>query len=1048
MAVTMTSVDTSSFSVLESFVAPLWVELTILLLFAVSFALLRTEFAARLSSPRRPGGKLGRRGVKQPSCEKHEAIDKACNRGRKDDAVAAWRAIKDQVPTPVDTWKAIIQALVEEQAATDKPANFVQEVIEHLEKHAQTINVQKSSAVALDVLARSGHVTAMDALWQALQAKNLGVLPNPAICEALLGGYAASGDERKVEEVMQDFGDKNGHSLTARGFSLTIKGYLRRGMTEAALHKVHAMRENGFTVPYSAVTQLLRARIEAGLTLETFDDLEAKAVEMPEDALGLVLSDCVRRNDVDLAYRIQQLATSKGPLPMVFCEPLLKLYSARGDGRAFDVLEHVKASSIRPKEGWWIALFLRCSDSKFVRLAEELADFLRSRRWMSLALYSALMKVYGASGMYDKACGLYDQLTSEGLTPDSTMYGCLMRFAAESGNTGLTQKLFEKAPSPDIQGFMSQFRAAARNKDLDRGLAVFRQLKSSGIPLDAAATSIVWNSLLDVCVSTGDMGRARKIFEEIRASCAVNVVTYNVLLKGYCTQRDVTSAKEVLVEMQAAGVMPNDISYNSLINAAASSGDFSEAWSLIEAMERQGVPVDKYTVATMLKSLKHARHAERRSDVTKALGLLDRAGFGGDLICKDEILLCTVLDICIWFREHRRLEMVLAVQEKCAIRPLVQTYGSLIKAHSFLQRFQRCQELWVEMTELHGLAPTDIVFGCMLDALVCNHRVEEAVDLFRKWEGRGITMNEVTCSTLLKGFATSRQPERAMDLWYELHKKGTKMNTVVYNTVIDSQARHGAMDKIEILFRQMIEDGCSPNTITFSMVIKGYCTNGELDKALGVLENMKATGLSGDTIIYNNIMDCAIRVNRYPVVESLLKEMDRLKVQASNFTVAILVKMWGRRRELDKAFEVFESLPTRFGFTPNVASFMAVMSACVFNQQIDRGVVALRALKDALGADGKAYGLLITGACRSGKLDVAASLVEEAYGLGRASPGMSGQNSRLDTHVLHELFDSLLHRRYMDSIGMPLLQKMRAAQVPVDGAFYAQFLNQASQYRQ
>jgi pentatricopeptide repeat protein len=29
-----------------------------------------------------------------------------------------------------------------------------------------------------------------------------------------------------------------------------------------------------------------------------------------------------------------------------------------------------------------------------------------------------------------------------------------------------------------------------------------------------------------------------------------------------------------------------------------------------------------------------------------------------------------------------------------------------------------------------GLEPNDIVFGCMLDALVCNNQVDEAVKLF------------------------------------------------------------------------------------------------------------------------------------------------------------------------------------------------------------------------------------------------------------------------------------------------------------------------------
>ena len=35
-----------------------------------------------------------------------------------------------------------------------------------------------------------------------------------------------------------------------------------------------------------------------------------------------------------------------------------------------------------------------------------------------------------------------------------------------------------------------------------------------------------------------------------------------------------------------------------------------------------------------------------------------------------------------------------------------------------------------EMQGQRGLEPNDIVFGCMLDALVCNGQVDEAVKLF------------------------------------------------------------------------------------------------------------------------------------------------------------------------------------------------------------------------------------------------------------------------------------------------------------------------------
>merc|ERR1719265_2725204 len=122
---------------------------------------------------------------------------------------------------------------------------------------------------------------------------------------------------------------------------------------------------------------------------------------------------------------------------------------------------------------------------------------------MTLAVYSALMKVYAYAGMYDKACGLYDQILAQGMEPDAMMYGCLMKFAVECGRTDLSRELSSKTPTLDIQNYMSLIRGAGRDKDIKRAFQVLQMLKESGVEPDIAA----YNCVLDVCVTAGDLSR-------------------------------------------------------------------------------------------------------------------------------------------------------------------------------------------------------------------------------------------------------------------------------------------------------------------------------------------------------------------------------------------------------------------------------------------------------------------------------------------------------------------------------------------------------------
>ncbi len=95
-----------------------------------------------------------------------------------------------------------------------------------------------------------------------------------------------------------------------------------------------------------------------------------------------------------------------------------------------------------------------------------------------------MTKVYAYCGLHDRACDLYPEVFEQGFVPDSLMYGCLMRFAAECGRTELSKQLAERAPQLDAQNYMSLTRSAGRDKDTVRSFALFEKLQASEPELD------------------------------------------------------------------------------------------------------------------------------------------------------------------------------------------------------------------------------------------------------------------------------------------------------------------------------------------------------------------------------------------------------------------------------------------------------------------------------------------------------------------------------------------------------------------------------------
>merc|ERR1719277_775276 len=219
------------------------------------------------------------------------------------------------------------------------------------------------------------------------------------------------------------------------------------------------------------------------------------------------------------------------------------------------------------------------------------------------------------------------------------------------GRVELSQQLAKKIPTLDIQNCMSLIRAASKDKDVNLACEILQKLKGMGQVPDTAA----YNCALDVCAQAGDLERSRALLAEMQELKAhPDMITYNTMLKCPALKNDMRGAKAMLSEMETAGFPPNDISYNVIINMAVSSGQFREAWDTVEVMSKKEIKIDQYTISTMMKAVKKSKS---QRDAMLVFDLLDRSGID---IVSDEVLLNTVLETCVRYKENRRVEAILA----------------------------------------------------------------------------------------------------------------------------------------------------------------------------------------------------------------------------------------------------------------------------------------------------------------------------------------------------------------------------------------------------
>jgi pentatricopeptide repeat protein len=632
---------------------------------------------------------------------------------------------------------------------------------------------------------------------------------------------------------------------------------------------------------------------------------------------------------------------------------------------------------------------------------------------ISLAMYSALMKVYSSSRLFNKTCDLYESMAKDGLELDTVAYGCLIKAAAESGRQELARKLFRQSGNPDLLNYMSLIRAAGREKNSRKALELLKELEESPIDVDTTA----YNCVLDVCVACGDHTAAQELFERMKAVEHVDVISYNTVLKGLTRQEAWAQVETVLQEMRSRGVKPNVVTYNSLINAFISHGDMASAWRYLEDMESYGVSMDAYTCSIMMKGLKHS---SRREDVDRILALMDKAK-----VVPDEVLVNTLLDACVRLRDPRRLNQALDQFKASGVVPSMHAHATLIKAYGHAHRIDQAWRVWRELMHERKTSPNEEVYSCMIDACANNDDLDGAMKLFvemRKQAPQSAKGGAVF-SSLVKGFAQRKEIHRAMELYDQLSGDPVACNLVTYNTLIDTCARTGEMTKVSKLFKDMCERGVDPDLITYSTVIKGYCVQGDLEQAIQLFTLMRKRGIKPDAILFNSILDGCARKQMRTLTEQVLRDMEDANVAPSNFTLSILVKLYGRTGDIERAFEVAESYPAKYGFDMNATVYTCLMSSCISNDRLEKAMEVFEMMKSAKCApDAKTYQTLINGCLKKGSVAEAVKLVDHAMGLD--GKGTAGARFLLESETIENVLFMISRRQQSHELGAPLVERL------------------------
>lgn len=351
----------------------------------------------------------------------------------------------------------------------------------------------------------------------------------------------------------------------------------------------------------------------------------------------------------------------------------------------------------------------------------------------------------------------------------------------------------------------------------------------------------------------------------------------------------------------------------------------------------------------------------KRGDSNGAIELL--RSLVGTEIPLDTVLVNIVLSACISAGEIPRARSILNEAKTGAFGGVpvdVVSFNTVMKGYATGGKIDTCFELIAEMQE-HAVVPDDITYGILLDACIADNDLNKANEVLDKLIKSGVSLNTVLYTTFMKGFVRANMLDRAMSL-YETMKANAKQK--------DQNGGAGEQPP-----------AAKPDLITYSILIKAHCDKRNMEVALNLLEDMLQSGYQPDDIVLNHLLEGCCHVGNADLGVHLFTDMVASgKIKPSVYTLATMVKLYGKCGRCDDAVNLVGKMEEQFGLKPSVVIFTCLMSGCIRNKRFDHAFNVFEQSKKAgIQPDKMTYQTLVDGCRQAANWEKAIELVSEAF---------------------------------------------------------------------
>ncbi|KAI5062783.1 hypothetical protein GOP47_0023322 [Adiantum capillus-veneris] len=542
----------------------------------------------------------------------------------------------------------------------------------------------------------------------------MGFLRNDGLLgAALVEMYAALGLISKAQEVFEELLTRN-----AACWNVLIAAHSEYGQFEEALKCFDVMKLEGVTPNEITFACTLRACGEIGADgkgEELHDEIVRKGLLGKDDVLLTALVHMyVKCGSMSVA---QQVLDKFSVQDVVSWNALITGYCQQGFcTEAFNCFQAMKRKGISPSSITFACLLKACSISDALEKGKMIhLEIVRGGLLEKVgALGNALVDMYGKCGDLAMAQQVFDQLPMQ----DVVSWTALIAGYSQHGQSQKALCCFQLMKhvgfSPDAVTFSCVLYACASIKDIEKGKEIHEEISREGL---LEKDNVLAAALLDVYAKCGAFSLARQVFDQLPVR---DVVSWNVLLAGYCEHGRSEEALECFDQMNHEGVSPDAVSFVLVLKVCGSTGASVKGEEIHAEMVREELLEKVGILGSVLV------------DMYAKCGAVSKAQEVFEELPERDVVSWTAL--IAGYAQTGRHDFVFHLLKKMieeGIEPNVVTLLVVLSACSY-SGLEDHGQMFFEDIKMSSTGPTFKHYTCMVDLFGRMGKLSKAVDMIKK----------------------------------------------------------------------------------------------------------------------------------------------------------------------------------------------------------------------------------------------------------------------------------------------------------------------------